>query len=190
MDSRLLFSCILRGTAVTYPIVDINDVRWPPDLKWHLGVTGTRRKNEGGHSFPTHDQLWAMEQMIAMGVSHGAWWLHHGACTGWDEAAVRYVRAAFPGLVTVAHPPIKEDHLSRAAIEGSHIVHKPKNYHDRDHDIAVVSEFLLSGPAWAEHDERARRSGTWLTIRLARNFGTISYACDLEGNIRNVTEAA
>jgi len=173
-----------------YPIVDLNDIIWPADLRWHLGVTGTRKRTEDGHHFPSYEQTWAMEQVVNLAVSHGAFWVHHGACTGWDEAVARYVRHAFPGLITIAHPPIKEDHLSRAAIEASHIVHEPKGYHVRDRDIAEASAFLLGGPAFAEHHPRSKYSGTWMTIRMGQNLRVPVYACDTEGNVHNVTEAA
>lgn len=41
-------------------------------------------------------------------------------------------------------------------------------YRDRDQAVVEESDNLLAFPLYKESDSRARRSGTWMTIRMAR----------------------
>lgn len=44
-------------------------------------------------------------------------------------------------------------------------------YRDRNAEIVRVSGWIYAAPAHPEHDPRSRRSGTWMTVRIARREG-------------------
>lgn len=165
-----------------------SDIAWPIQPGWHLGVTGSRyRQTPDGMTYPTAAQVSELGVLLRLAVYHGAAVLHHGACTGWDEAAVRICDQNHPSLILEAHPPIKEDYLSSYTLTRSHIQHVPHEYRIRDEALAVVSDLIIAGPAWPEDHEKARRSGTWLTIRIGRRLGSALYSVDMYGELSDAT---
>lgn len=145
----------------------------------HLGVSGSRMA-------ATQDALNAMRFLVDQFQAMGATYLHQGCCKGWDEASVPIAQKA--GLVVVAHPPLIETHLSMAAWKNSDYEFPRKSYRNRNMDIAFESCVLVIGPQYPEDDPRSERSGTWMTARFARLYGSRVYACWTDGNIEDVTE--
>jgi len=88
---------------------------------------------------------------------------HHGDCIGADNQAA--ILADQNGWITVAHPPIKE---YRRAFHISNIILDPKPYLKRDRDIAKESSTLIATPKTIFE---VKRSGTWTTVRYAREIG-------------------
>jgi hypothetical protein len=124
-----------------------------------------------------------IDQLQAVGAVH----LHQGCATGWDAASVPLAKKA--GLIVEAHPPIDTRYYSVEAFEQSDVLHPPKAFRARDDDIAYASAVILAGPQYPEDDSRSLRSGTWLTIRLARWYGDRVYSCNPDGSITDITEA-
>jgi len=88
---------------------------------------------------------------------------HHGDCIGADEEAHWIVRSH--RIDVWLHPPIKEE--KRAFLNSSSIwVGEPAEYLDRNGDIVDDSDVLVAMPL---DDEEQTRSGTWATIRRARD---------------------
>jgi len=91
--------------------------------------------------------------------------LHHGDCVGGDAQADALGREL--GMLIVIHPP---DNDSKRAFceQPEDVVHEPKPYLDRNHDIVDSSHELFAGP---KTDIEELRSGTWATVRYARKTG-------------------
>ena len=45
------------------------------------------------------------------------------------------------------------------------------DYRERNRRMVYLADCLIAFPLYAELDERSRRSGTWMTVRLARTKG-------------------
>jgi len=99
---------------------------------------------------------------IAMAVP-GITELHHGDCIGGDADA--HGIAENLGLRIVVHPPVAARY--RAWTHGDE-TREPLPYLERNHAIVDVVAVLFAAPSSAI--ER-RRSGTWATIRYAREVG-------------------
>ena len=169
--------------------MNIGDIAWPIQPNWHLGVTGTRYREEDDAVYPAQVSVDLLALLIGDAAKHGASVLHHGACTGWDEAAVRAALEVAPGIVINAHPPAKDTHLSRFALEHSHVQHQPKSYWERNIDIAAWSDVMAVGAQFPEFDERSLRSGSWMAARLGRRLGATLYRISMQGELSDVTRA-
>lgn len=87
---------------------------------------------------------------------------HHGDCIGADADAHDIIRAIFPHIKIVIHPPEKSK--TRAFKTGDESrVQAP--YIVRDKEIVNETEYLIGAPLI---DQEQIRSGTWTTIRYAR----------------------
>lgn len=90
---------------------------------------------------------------------------HHGDCVGADEDAHSLVRAAFPSIYIVTHPPTNPRFRANCRGDASK---SPREYISRNHNIVDISHILIATPR--EMKEK-QRSGTWATIRYARKTG-------------------
>lgn len=165
----------------------IAEIPWPVQPGWHLGVTGTRYREDGDITYPTPVSVDLLALFIGAAKAHGATCLHHGACTGWDEAAVRAALEAAPGLTINAHPPTNDAHLSRFALDHSHVQHHPKSYRERNIDIASWADVMAVGAQFDEFDERSLRSGSWMAARFGRRLGATLYRISMHGELSDVT---
>lgn len=92
----------------------------------------------------------------------GPWEFHHGDCIG-SDAEAHDIALEF-GAKIVLHPPWVP--YKRAFKEGWWQLRPKRNYLDRNKDIVNESSVLIGMP---REDEEQLRSGTWSTIRYARN---------------------
>ena len=116
-----------------------------------IGVTATQKG-------ATEAQLATFERLLRSNLRPAE--LHHGDCIGGDEQAHNL---AFPlGIRTVAHPPTNGK--ARAYCLADYSL-KPRPYLDRNKDIVNAVDVLLAMPRL---DQEERRSGTWSTVRYAR----------------------
>jgi hypothetical protein len=118
-----------------------------------VGVTGSR------HARPDEICLKFRELLIAWAATE----VHHGDCLGWDKQA--HEIAADLGLRTVAHPPSNPS--LRAYCDATE-VRDPLPYLDRNKQIVLSCDKLVAAPEGPEKT----RSGTWSTVRFAKNVGT------------------
>lgn len=91
----------------------------------------------------------------------------HGDCIGADEQALTIATSL--GYYTVAYPPLSE---KKKTVLHSDRRNHPKPYLERNKNIAVGCDRLIAAPA--QHGE-VLRSGTWATVRYARQVGRIIY---------------
>jgi len=120
----------------------------------NIGFTGT----QGALTNPQKRQLsLVLSSCKVQGVIH----LHHGDCIGADAFANDLWRGEFRGM-TIAHPP--SDPKKRAfCVCDVYLPEKP--YLERNHDIVNSTQVLLACPMGMTE---TLRSGTWATVRYAR----------------------
>lgn len=131
-----------------------------------IGFTGSR----GGMS---QDQLNVLRERLT--PPNTTWNMfrsfHHGDCVGADEQAhemmmgLRGRYGTFQQPLIVTHPPMQV--RFRAFCSADRIM-KPRPYLDRDRDIVLAIDLLIAAPATTQETVR---SGTWYTIRRARELG-------------------
>lgn len=98
---------------------------------------------------------------------------HHGMCIGADAQFNDLCGGL--GILRVGHPPTN---LNRVAIGLEIDVEwQPRPYLDRNRDIAFTTAELLAAPRGPE----IRRSGTWSTVRYARELGKRITICWPDG---------
>jgi hypothetical protein len=99
--------------------------------------------------------------------------LHHGDAIGVDAQAHSIVSEIRDDgdyrvpRITI-HPP--DNDVKRAFCEGADEVWLPKPYLKRDTDVASNSDLLIAVP---DTREEQLRSGTWATVRRARQLGRL-----------------
>lgn len=127
-----------------------------------LSVTGSR------HPLP-HPQWQAAWRLARVLLGKGLRELHHGCCTGADEAFARVGREM--ALRVVARPGDLTQWVSEAAREASDEVFAAAPNRERNALLVSAADLLVACPSGAESDASQRRGGTWQTVRLARRRG-------------------
>lgn len=100
--------------------------------------------------------------------------IHHGMCIGADAQANDLARTL--GILIVGHPPTNRDRMA-IGLEID-IECKPRPYLDRNRDIVLTTERLLAAPRGLE----VPRSGTWSTVRYARELSRPITICWPDGS--------
>lgn len=101
---------------------------------------------------------------------------HHGDCQGADVQAAHVAKGL--GYYIVCHPPINPRH--RGWFEHNDDIHIPYDYIVRDRHIVNVSQILIAAP---HTSYEIVRSGTWTTVRYAREKGRTIYVIEPNGTI-------
>jgi len=95
-------------------------------------------------------------------------WAHHGDCLGADDEFDTLAIQA--GFAIHLHPPTEPKW--RAWRTGTaDIVDEELPYRKRNQAIVDAASLLIATPHRAEEDSQSTRSGTWMTIRMAREAG-------------------
>lgn len=107
---------------------------------------------------------------------------HHGCCIGADEQAVDTVLDVMgkEGII-VGHPSDLQKYTSDAATVSSHIVKRPLKALVRNRIIVSCIEVLIAAP---KEDNEQLRSGTWSTVRYAREVGIPVHIILPDGKVR------
>jgi hypothetical protein len=121
-----------------------------------IGFTGTQQGM-------TVEQATAVESLLDVLGKDGAE-VHHGDCIGADEEFHAFCNER--GFRIVVHPPI--DPAKRAFVKDRSEMWPAYDYRTRNGHIVRHSEVLIATPR-LDHEER--RSGTWMTIRMAKKAG-------------------
>jgi len=141
-----------------------------------LGFTGSR-------SGPTIGQIAAVETLL---VSYQPTSVHHGDCVGADEWFHETVIAScrkHKSLIHI-HPPIDPKYRAWCEKLGSRdrmVIHEPLPYLKRNQRIVDFSHVLVACPST---NKEVVRSGTWATVRRARDKGIRIHIVYLNGNIK------
>ena len=137
--------------------------------------------------------IWLNYELHAIGMTE----LHHGACIGADAAAHMIALEYFTGstgdgipeLPIVIHPPENMSKVEmRCLLRDQEIVRvlPRKPYLVRNRDIVNASNILLATPDGPER----LRSGTWATIRYARDLKHPIKICYPNGEVEPLNLAA
>ena len=122
-------------------------------IKFHvLGFTGTRV----GLSEAQKNTLKDLLQIFLDPKTQ----IHHGDCLGAD--AEIHELCVILGFSIHIHPP--SNPRFRAFCESADFSHQPKEYLARNRAIVNASSLLVAAPSGPEK----QRSGTWATVRFAR----------------------
>ena len=119
-----------------------------------VGFTGTRRGMT--------DRQWSAVNEIMWNYLPAEF--HHGDCWGADSQAHAIARQMGEVRI-ICHPP--KDMSFRAYCQGYEIC-PPRPYIERNHAIVDAVDWMIATPETAEE---VLRSGTWATIRYARERG-------------------
>ena len=126
-----------------------------------LGFTGTRRGSQSKqHKFLSTylHTIWKTTDTVT---------IHHGDCIGWDTEFHKLCVSYDFNLII--HPPLNTRARAYNLDSGKPLVLMPvKPYIERNHDIVDACHELIACP---HSMEEVQRSGTWATIRYAKNVG-------------------
>ena len=111
----------------------------------------------------TARQKQTLIQLLHLFVDEGEVSFHHGDCIGADKQAFDMITELVEGVYTVAHPCTLEE--QRAYTKSDRIL-PPKPPIARNHDIVDMVSLMIACPRTMKEEVR---SGTWATIRYARD---------------------
>jgi hypothetical protein len=134
-----------------------------------LGFTGTRSK-------ATNFQLEGLVSLLEQAEE-----FHHGDCVGADEAA--HDLALKMNVPVVIHPPTNSKY--RAFTTGWQKLMLPAPYLVRNREIVRETDLLVAFPKSGEEEIR---SGTWATVRYARELGKNVVIIFPDGRVREEKE--
>jgi len=107
-----------------------------------------------------------------------------GACIGVDAYVGELMSRWFPLARHVVVVPSDRSRVDPGyLVWASQIINMPpeSSYRDRNLNIVRLSNKLIGFPRYPEHDPRSRRSGTWMTVRIARRLGVTYKTNVLDG---------
>lgn len=103
--------------------------------------------------------------------------LNHGDCVGAD--ALAHDIALEIGLSVMVYPPIQKKY--RAYCTGPRvIIHPEASYRYRNTSLVNSGHVLLALP---NKNSESMRSGTWMTVRMARKTGLKIVVCYPDGRV-------
>lgn len=139
----------------------------------HLAVTGSR------HTLLLPQKVAAARLMEEAVREERFTHLHMGDCSGGDEfLTIMWARYKDPFKSVIVHPP--EDPKLRIYWPSFLAIRDPKPYLERNLDMVTDSECLIAAPGQMSE---SLRSGTWSTIRYARQKKIPIYIIQPTGHI-------
>jgi hypothetical protein len=125
-----------------------------------FGFTGTQKGMTGA-------QYRRIDEWLLLGLLYqNSKEFHHGLCIG-SDAQAHWIARRY-GYRIIGHPPINRSKIDLECEANCDELMPPKEYLDRNTDIAKVSSILLAAPK--EVEEQLCGSGTWATIRRGRKY--------------------
>ena len=137
-----------------------------------ISMTGTRSTGT-----LTQKQLVNFRQLMVEYRDKGYTHLNHGDCVGAD--ALAHDIAIELGLQIVVYPP--DEMKYRANCKGVKVTIRPvASYRNRNQAIVNNGDVLLVLP---KHNHEQHRSGTWMTVRMARKVDLPMMICYPDGRV-------
>lgn len=138
-----------------------------------MGFTGT----QNGMTVPQYDSFWALMKFWA-GLSNE---YHHGDCLGSDsEFHLWLVEHHTQPIKFVLHPPSNPIKRAFCQYDGLIEIKRERYYLDRNKDIVIETDLMIATP---KEEQEVLRSGTWATIRYARQLHKPTYIIYPSGEI-------
>lgn len=100
-----------------------------------------------------------------------------GGCVGFDSWAGQYVLRAFPKVDHHVYVPLDTSRVDPwwdvppATLAGVKVHEGIASYRERNAQLVANADFLIAVTEHPEDDARSQRSGSWMTIRMARRAG-------------------
>lgn len=133
---------------------------------FHVGVTGTRYA-------VSYEQAQALQDVCRdIDESYVKVTLHHGCCVGADATAhwiakrLHWRIHGHPGVDARGRSPWQMENMLMLMLD---VREEPLLYSARNREIASWADILLACPQAPEDDRLSQRSGTWQTVRMARD---------------------
>lgn len=120
-----------------------------------VGITGPRNG-------PNNNQYNWLRHIIDS-LPSSCHYFHHGDCFGVDEQGATFAKSA--EFTIVAHPPLNTKYQQPNKSLNDTVL-PPKDYLVRNHDIVNTVDLMLALP---NTYNEVLRSGTWATMRYAKN---------------------
>ena len=144
----------------------------PLQPRFRIGFTGTRKGL-------TPDQVAALslelKEQLEKHPGHEIQ-VHHGDAIGADQQFHDACRVM--GFRIVIHPATNQ--RERAFCKGATDVRPPTDFASQSDAILTATQLLIAAPDGMK--ERARGSGTWMTVRKARKAGKTIVICYPDGS--------
>jgi hypothetical protein len=128
-------------------------------VRFDIGFTGTRI----GMTSAQKQRVISFLSRIKHEFPNHEWWGHHGDCIGADEDFHNLLRKA--DFKIYGHPPGNPKLRAFLTFDDCD---KPEIYRIRNHNIVRESRILIATPRLPEQDSSQGYSGTWATVRYAR----------------------
>jgi len=125
-----------------------------------IGFTGTRKGMTKKQSDVLRRILIGNLSDINTGINE----FNHGNCIGADEEAA--IMAHELKYTVFAHHPMDVNKSSDNLVKINDVNHEPKPYLERNRNIVKATDFIVATPSTKEE---VLRSGTWATIRYAKD---------------------
>lgn len=153
-----------------------------PTTLLQVGFTGTRHGMSTQQAAAVHALFLVLGQRrvsAATAPSERPFALHHGCCVGADALAHTIAREL--GAWIIGHPPINTARVARAALDDCDDRRRPYDYLVRDRHIVNETTIVVATPLGLEAEEP--RSGTWFTVRAAREANRELYVIGRDGRV-------
>jgi hypothetical protein len=132
-----------------------------PDITESVGFTGTRL---GMSRIQKERVRFKLTELKRLGFK----WFHHGSCRGADYEA--HCIAKELGFKIAVHPPLYKKEAVLLYSEADY-AYPDADYLERNRGIVNQTQLLIAAP----HGPERKRSGTWYTIRYAREIARPQY---------------
>jgi hypothetical protein len=142
-----------------------------------IGFTGTKRGMNQSQQNLVHDLLYKFNYIETSWLGKYKIFGHHGDCIGADTQF--HDMLLKNNAYIVLHPPINDKY--RAFNVSFNQIRNPKAYGIRDRDIVKECELLIATPRGFLEE---LRSGTWMTIRIARKIKRNTYIVFPDGSVK------
>lgn len=136
------------------------------DTEVRYGISGSRSRLNARQR--------ALVLAVLAGLAPGVEYTS-GGCAGIDAFAGRWLADWRPQARQRVVVPADRHHVDPWWVEPEHAgkvevveMSPGTSFRDRNKVVLSHSDMLVAFPAWPEGDARSRRSGTWMTVRIAR----------------------
>lgn len=120
-----------------------------------------------GSSEPSTDwQKKTLEALLQFYVGEKVAECHNGQCINADEDCYNVIVRSIPHVRVVFHPPTNQSKMFKVKLRAHDQKRKPLDYLKRNLRIVAESDYLFAMPKSVNEE---LRSGTWATVRYARN---------------------
>lgn len=152
-----------------------------------LGFTGTRQT---GDLAPLRDYFGGGAMHIYLSRFDG---FVTGGCIGFDAFIGEFLALRYPDKMHVVIVPANRSRVDtwweRFDLGKIIVIEMPEDsdYRDRNAEICIKSSEIFYCAEYPENHPNSKRSGTWMTVRIANKAGMTVYGIVLNRSVEKVT---